>query len=199
MIERRSFFKKALAFLPAALLPASIKAAEPPSESEAFQALGYLSRLLPGDYVLCPPPIKLAEDIRQYVLNSLERREIQLAGVSVAAAGWAKDSQQARPGDWGWHPAYQDTLDLRRKFESAINLLRERIPAGQTIVLYPCGCSAIGNLPVGEEMPLQCGSCPPHTSATSIVYRPHEKRPTIQDLEAILAQDGNGLPVRVII
>lgn len=125
-----------------------------------------------------------------------ERLEVSLAGVSTAASGWNQDV--AKPGDWAWHPAYQDTLDLRRKFDAALRMLRERIPPGQQIALYPCGCSALGNLPDGEMLPLNCGSEDHSAGCATIVFGERKPRPTIEELEAILAQDGNGAAVMAL-
>jgi non-ribosomal peptide synthetase component F len=47
-----------------------------------------------------------------------ERLHVQLAGCSVAALGWNKNP--AVRGDYGWSPAYQDVLDLRRKYEAML-------------------------------------------------------------------------------
>jgi hypothetical protein len=45
----------------------------------------------------------------------LEQCQVQLAGVSVVALGGLADP--AKPGDYGWSVAYQDTLELRRKHQ----------------------------------------------------------------------------------
>jgi hypothetical protein len=51
--------------------------------------------------------------------NEIEQLQVQLAGVSTAALGGIKGP--AKEGDYGWSVAYQDTLDLRLKYE--INLI----------------------------------------------------------------------------
>ena len=111
-----------------------------------MMALGYLSRLLPNDYVFCPPPMKLAEDIYKYVTDRIERAEVQLAGVSVAASGWNKE------------PATPDGRRPGRRvpaIEALVRLTTERAPLGQMVLLYPCGCSAVANrYPSG--LPMYC-------------------------------------------
>lgn len=132
--------------------------------------------------------------------DSAERLEVSLAGVSAAALGAISDGHIANRGDWAWHPAYQDTLELRRKFDTALRMLSDRIPDGQQIMLYPCGCSALGNLPDGEFLPLMdCGNLHCEDGgAASIVMAPKRPKPTIADLEAILAQDHNG-PAAIVL
>jgi hypothetical protein len=51
-----------------------------------------------------------------------ERLLVQLAGCGVAATGWNNDP--AKQGDYGWSPAYQDVLDLRRKYERLVAVAR---------------------------------------------------------------------------
>jgi hypothetical protein len=59
----------------------------------------------------------------------IEQLDVQLAGVSVAALGGTKEP--ATPDQWGWSRAYQDTLDLRIKYEDLLkrysNLLGQRV------------------------------------------------------------------------
>lgn len=49
------------------------------------------------------------------------RAEVQLAGCSMAALGAISDP--AKPEDWGWSAAYQDVLELRRKYEALLSRL----------------------------------------------------------------------------
>lgn len=64
---------------------------------------------------------KIEEVIRER--NALGERagqaEVQLAGCGCAALGWS--TSPAKQGDWGWSPAYDDTLLLRRAFEKLAN------------------------------------------------------------------------------
>lgn len=166
-------------------------------------ALDYIgSHLLPPPMRNYQSPMNMAHDLVFGVTamrDESERREIALAGVSAVAHGATGALNTAHPNDWAWHPAYQDTLDLRRKFEAAMRMLSERIPSGQQIVLYPCGCSALGNPPDGEFLPLKCGTEGHEQGEASIVRGlPRGPRPTIEELEAILAQDGNGPSVTIL-
>jgi hypothetical protein len=47
-----------------------------------------------------------------------DRLTTQLAGVSVAALGGTSPTAVAMRDQWGWSVAYQDTLDLRRKYDA---------------------------------------------------------------------------------
>lgn len=44
-----------------------------------------------------------------------EQLTVQLAGCGAAALGATR--RPAKRGDWGWSPAYQSVLDLRRAFD----------------------------------------------------------------------------------
>ena len=46
--------------------------------------------------------------------EELEQMRVQMAGVSVAAMGGTNDP--AKRGEYGWSVAYQDTLELRLKY-----------------------------------------------------------------------------------
>ena len=50
--------------------------------------------------------------------EQVEQMTVQLAGVSTAAEGCTRDP--AKRGEWGWSPAYQDVLDLRRKYDALL-------------------------------------------------------------------------------
>lgn len=52
-----------------------------------------------------------------------EQLRVQLAGVSMAALGITYNI--AKQGDYGWSVAYQDTLELRKKYE---DLLKDKGP-----------------------------------------------------------------------
>jgi len=51
--------------------------------------------------------------------KEIEQLRVQLAGCAVAAAGGTdpKQSQVAEEGDYGWSPAYQEVLELRKKYD----------------------------------------------------------------------------------
>ena len=59
---------------------------------------------------------------RQKLKDRIEQLEVQLAGCSVAALGGTSDAAIATKGMWGWSPAYQDVLVLRRKYASLLVL-----------------------------------------------------------------------------
>lgn len=48
---------------------------------------------------------------------AVEQLEVQLSGCAAAALGWNQDP--AKQGDYGWSPAYQDVLNLRKRMEAA--------------------------------------------------------------------------------
>lgn len=52
----------------------------------------------------------------------VQRSEVQLAGCSVAALGWA-DKEKA--GDYGWSASFQDVLKLRKKYEKLLKTIKE--------------------------------------------------------------------------
>jgi len=56
------------------------------------------------------------DNIQADLNEQIEQFRVQLAGVSVAAMGGTKNV--AVQGDYGWSLAYQDTLDLRIKFDA---------------------------------------------------------------------------------
>ena len=52
---------------------------------------------------------------RETVSEEVERLRVQLAGCLTAAEGHV--SSPAKEGDYGWSPAYQAVLELRREYE----------------------------------------------------------------------------------
>lgn len=49
--------------------------------------------------------------------DEIDRLRAQLAGCGVAALGGIREPLIIHKGDFGWSPSYQDTLDLRRKYD----------------------------------------------------------------------------------
>jgi hypothetical protein len=66
--------------------------------------------------------------IRQFIERLFARAEaaereaeqllVQLAGCSTAAMGATAPEHRAEKGAYGWSPAYQDTLELRLKYDA---------------------------------------------------------------------------------
>lgn len=54
-----------------------------------------------------------------------ERLDVQLAGCLTAAEGGTSSAVVAKPEDWGWSPAYQRVLDLRRNWDSLTHEVEE--------------------------------------------------------------------------
>ena len=129
-MERRSFFTRMLAAIGIASVPTLADSQVGPGNTAA------------GNRALTADELKLIGRA-----NEAERLEVALAGVSMAASGGTSEAVVAKKADWAWHPAYQDTLNLRRKFDAATRLLSEKMTEGNQIMLYPCGCSSLGDLP----------------------------------------------------
>jgi hypothetical protein len=58
----------------------------------------------------------------QTLRTEVERLRVQLAGCATAAQGWIDDP--AKPGDYGWSPAYQDVLSLRLRVRAMERVVR---------------------------------------------------------------------------
>ena len=56
------------------------------------------------------------------VTEQLEQERVRLAGCLTAAEG--HNSNPAKPADYGWSPAYQATLDLRKNHDKAMEAIR---------------------------------------------------------------------------
>jgi hypothetical protein len=74
----------------------------------------------PGTRARRKPVPRLAKLQFDALVSELERLQVQLAACGVAALGGTK--HPAKKHSYGWSPAYQDTLELRRKYD-ALNLL----------------------------------------------------------------------------
>jgi hypothetical protein len=59
---------------------------------------------------------------KEMSIPDLDQLRVQLAGCLTAAEGWGIEVP-AKQGDYGWSPAYQATLELRRMYET---LLKEK-------------------------------------------------------------------------
>jgi hypothetical protein len=129
-----------------------------------------------------------------------ERLETTLAGVSTAAHGGTSDAVVCKPGEWAYHLAYQDVIDLRRKFDALVRLASESMYMGQVVALYPCGCSASGwrvDADASADLPRYC---PEHDREMkrerecTLIKPMARKPPTIAELEEILASNPDPLP-----
>jgi hypothetical protein len=58
-------------------------------------------------------------DDRDAAEKEAEQLRVQLAGCSVAAFGGTNPEQVAKRGQYGWSPAYQDVIQLRRDHDIA--------------------------------------------------------------------------------
>lgn len=74
------------------------------------------------------PTQKLVHSLNEQI----EQLQVQLAGCSAAALEATREP--AKRGQWGWSPAYQDVLDLRRKYDTLVgdSLLVEDSHVGET-------------------------------------------------------------------
>lgn len=74
--------------------------------------------------------------------ETIEQMRVQLAGCGVAALGGTSPDQVANKGQFGWSPAYQDVLDLRRRHDA---LMKEQAEIDQILgkaLGYPRYCDS---------------------------------------------------------
>ncbi len=66
-----------------------------------------------------------------------------------------------------------DMLDLQRKLDTAVRVLSDMIPFGNMLVLYPCGCSAMGRKVFTSDasLPLYCGEHGSHENLNGTCVR----------------------------
>jgi hypothetical protein len=63
----------------------------------------------------CDELLKIAASANK----ELDQIRVQLAGCAVAAQGGISRDSLAHKGSYGWSPAYQDVLQLRKKYDAA--------------------------------------------------------------------------------
>lgn len=80
----------------------------------------------------CQPEVYCGPDCDHHVPvdceesnSEIDRLNVQLAGCSVAALGYANGSNDTGKGEYGWSPSYQDVKDLRHRYDASQKLVRE--------------------------------------------------------------------------
>ena len=64
------------------------------------------------------------EDPHHDCKAEIEKLTVQQAGILGAAGGCVAPEHVATEDQWGWCPAYQAVVDLRRKFESLLQAVQ---------------------------------------------------------------------------
>ena len=81
-----------------------------------------------------------------------EQLTVQLAGCGVAALGGTSPAVTAKKGDYGWSCSYQDTLDLRRRYEAQAATIERLTALTKGLQPEPCdwpGCKGEAKQLVG--------------------------------------------------
>lgn len=71
-------------------------------------------------------------DRKEFLVDpEVEQLRTQLAGCGVAANGGIQEDQLAHAGDYGWSPAYQDVVELRKLYDHLSNTMKDQLDAKQ--------------------------------------------------------------------
>lgn len=89
----------------------------------------------------------------------VEQLRVQLAGVLVAAGGGTSENVIAHKGQYGWSPAYQETLDLRTKYDTLVerigrdeldDTITDQVAAFHQAFDYPVRFKPVEHFPESE-------------------------------------------------